>query len=58
MSLCLNTDGAPMITSKSLCLWPFIAKIIELPDSISESFENLIFIGLWLDNESQIMKFS
>jgi hypothetical protein len=51
VSLCLNTDGAPMITSKSLSLWPFIAKIIELPDSISESFENLIFIGLWLDNE-------
>ena len=58
MSLCLNTDGAPMITAKSLSFWPFIAKIIELPDSISESFENLILIGLWLDNESQIMKFS
>ena len=31
-------------------LLPVKAKIIELPDYINESFENLIFIGLWLDN--------
>ena len=34
-----------------MSLWPVLAKIIELPDNISESFENLIFIGLWLDNQ-------
>ena len=28
-----------------------MGKIIELPDNISESFENLIFVGLWLDNQ-------
>jgi hypothetical protein len=50
ISLCLNTDGAPVVVSKGLSLWPVLAKIIELPESISESFENLIFIGLWLDN--------
>ena len=50
ISLCLNTDGAPVVSSKGLSLWPGMAKIIELPDSMSESFENLIFIGLWLDN--------
>jgi hypothetical protein len=27
-----------------------MAKIVELPDKVSESFENLIFVGLWLDN--------
>jgi hypothetical protein len=31
-------------------LWQVLAKIIELQESISESFENLIFIELWLDN--------
>ena len=40
-----------MISSKGFSLWPVIAKIVELPDNISESFQNLIFIGLWLDNE-------
>ena len=51
ISLCLNSDGAPLIVSKGMSLWPVLAKIIELPDNISESFENLIFIGLWLDNQ-------
>lgn len=51
ISLCLNTDGAPLVVSKGMSLWPVIAKIIELPDNISESFENLIFVGLWLDNQ-------
>jgi hypothetical protein len=50
ISLCLNTDGAPVIVSKSFSLWPVMAKIVELPDKVSESFENLIFVGLWLDN--------
>ena len=56
ISLCLNTDGAPMINSKGFSLWPVIGKIIELPDNIGESFENLIFIGLWLDNEKPCYK--
>ena len=51
ISLCLNSDGAPLVVSKGMSLWPVIAKIIELPDNISESFENLIFVGLWLDNQ-------
>jgi hypothetical protein len=38
-----------VVVSKGLSLWPVIAKIIEL-DNISESFENLIFVGLLLDN--------
>ena len=38
-----------MIVSKSFSLWPVMAKIVELPDLVSESFENLIFVGLWLD---------
>ncbi len=50
ISLCLNTDGAPVVASKGLSLWPVIAKIVELPDIIGESLENLVFIGLWLDN--------
>jgi hypothetical protein len=27
-----------------------MAKIDELPDRVSESFENLIFVRLWLDD--------
>ena len=50
VSLCLNTDGAPVELSKCLSLWPVIGKIVELPEIIGESFENLVFIGLWLDN--------
>jgi hypothetical protein len=51
LSLSLNSDGAPLINSKNSSLWPVLAKIVELPDSIGESFENLIFIGLWLHTE-------
>ena len=40
-----------MGASKGLSIWPVIAKIIELPEIIGENFNNLIFIGLWLDNE-------
>jgi hypothetical protein len=31
ISLCLNTDGAPVVVSKGLSLWPVLAKKIELP---------------------------
>jgi len=39
-----------------MSLWPVIAviaKIIELPDNNSESSDNLIFVGLWIDNQKQ-----
>ena len=32
-------------------MWPVISKIVELPDVIGERFENLIFIGLWINAE-------
>jgi hypothetical protein len=40
-----------LVVSKGISLWPVIAKIIKLPDNISESFDNLILVGLWLDNQ-------
>jgi hypothetical protein len=44
ISLCLNTDGAPVVASKGLSLWPVIAKIVELPDIIGESFESFYWV--------------
>jgi hypothetical protein len=51
ISLCINSDGAPLLTSKNCAMWPVISKIVELPDVIGERFENLIFIGLWINAE-------
>ena len=54
VSLCINSDGAPLLTSKSTSMWPVLARILELPDKTSESFENLIVVGLWLNDEKPL----
>ena len=58
MSDCWNSywinfikDGAPLTNSNTISIWPVLAKIVELPESIAESFENLIIIGLWIDTD-------
>jgi hypothetical protein len=51
VSLIVNSDGAPILASKNTSMWPVLAKIVELHDKTSESFENLIIIGLWLNEE-------
>jgi hypothetical protein len=46
ISLGLNSDGASM--------WPLIGKIIELPDCVSKSSENPVFIGMWSSTQKPL----
>ncbi|RNA13939.1 hypothetical protein BpHYR1_052366 [Brachionus plicatilis] len=50
ISLALNGDGAPMTSSKSYKIWPIIGTVLELDPSSREKFENLIFLGLWIND--------
>jgi ribosomal protein L30/L7E len=54
VSLGLNSDGAPLVVDTNVSMWPVLAKIIELPVLIGESFKNLVFVGMWLCNSKPI----
>ena len=45
ISLNINSDGAPLVNSKNIAMWPLMASITELNPSSRESFSNLIFLG-------------
>ncbi len=40
----LNSDGAP-IANSTMALWPILGSILELEQSVRESFENLLIFG-------------
>ena len=46
ISLNINTDGAPLVKSTRFAMWPISATIVELNQSSSESFPNVILLGL------------
>ncbi len=50
ISLNINTDGAPLIKCLSYAMWPVIATVVELKQSVREKFDNIIFLGMWLHN--------
>lgn len=54
VTLGLNSDGAPLVVDTNVSMWPVLAKIIELPDVIGESFKNLVFVGMWLSNNKPV----
>jgi hypothetical protein len=45
ISINLNSDGAPMVKSKSYSVWPVLGVCLELPQKIRESFRNTILLG-------------
>lgn len=47
ISLNINTDGAPILTSYNLSIWPVMATITEL-GALKDSFKNIVVIDLWL----------
>ena len=42
VSLNINSDGAPLVNSKNISMWPLMAYITELNPSSRESFSNLL----------------
>ena len=48
ISFNLNTDGAPMTSSKNFSIWPLFGTIVELNQSSRESFENSVLFGMFL----------
>ena len=46
----INTDGAPLLKSKSFSLWPVLGTIIEFNQSSREKFQNMIILSLWVHN--------
>lgn len=49
ISLNINSDGAPLTKSTKHSIWPVLATIVELDDSSRDKFENVIFLGFWLN---------
>ncbi len=45
VSFNINTDGAPLVKSRSYSLWPLIGTITELNASTRESFNNIVIFG-------------
>ena len=45
LSFNLNTDGAPLVKSRTYSLWPLIGTITELNISSRESFKNMVIFG-------------
>jgi hypothetical protein len=45
ISINLNSDGAPMVKSKSYSVWPVLGVCLKLPQKIRESFRNTILLG-------------
>ena len=45
ISLNINSDGAPLVNSKNISMWPLMASIIELNATSRQSFSNLIYLG-------------
>ena len=50
ISLNINSDGAPLVKSRSFSLWPLLGTIVELNQSSREKFDNIIIFGIWLNS--------
>lgn len=46
ISLVFHIDGAPVVKSKSMNLWPIQCFIVELPPRLRYCFSNVLFCGL------------
>jgi len=54
ISLNINSDGAPLVNSRNISMWPVIASITELNPSSRESFSNLLFLGFWISESKPL----
>jgi hypothetical protein len=50
ITLNIHTDGAPLVRSVKLSLWPCLASIVELPPQIREKQINIVVLSLWLSS--------
>jgi hypothetical protein len=54
VSFNLNSDGAPVTSSRSYSMWPVLGTILELKPSCREKIENLIIFGICLSQSKPI----
>ncbi|CAF2099218.1 unnamed protein product [Rotaria magnacalcarata] len=47
ITIVLHTDGAPLVRSAKLCIWPCFGSIVELPPPVREYQTNIILLALW-----------
>lgn len=51
ITLVIHADGAPLVRSTRMALWPLFASVVELPPPIREYQENIIVLALWASIE-------
>jgi hypothetical protein len=50
LSLCLFCDGTPLVKSRNLSLWIMLCSILELPQNVRESKQNIIVHSIIIGN--------
>ena len=56
LSLCFFCDGTPLIKSKNVSMWIMLSSIMELPQRVRESKQNILIHSIIIGNTMDFNK--